>query len=218
MKKPLFIIFLVLLIDQAIKYYIKTHFFLGEEYHVAGNWFILHFTENNGMAFGMEFAGNYGKLFLSSFRIIAVFVIAWYMYDLVKQKAPQLLVISISLILAGALGNIIDSTFYGVLFSDSNYELAKFMPPEGGYAGLLYGRVVDMFYFPIIEGHFPSWFPIWGTEEFIFFRPVFNFSDAAITVGVSLILLFQRDFFAKKPIEQVSNDSEQVSESAAQGS
>jgi signal peptidase II len=198
MKKPLLIIFLVLLVDQAIKFYIKTHFFLGEEYHVAGNWFIIHFTENNGMAFGMEFAGNYGKLFLSSFRIIAVFAIAWYLYDLVRQQAPNGLVISIALILAGALGNIIDSTFYGRMFSDSNYEIAKFMPAEGGYAGLLHGRVVDMFYFPIIEGHFPGWFPVWGSEEFIFFRPVFNFSDASITIGVIMILLFQRKFFPKK--------------------
>ncbi len=197
MKKSLLIVFLVLLIDQVIKFYIKTHFFLGEEYHVAGNWFIIHFTENNGMAFGMEFAGNYGKLFLSSFRIIAVFVIAWYLYDLIRKQSPTGLVISISLILAGALGNIIDSTFYGLLFSDSNYEVAKFLPSEGGYASLLHGRVVDMFYFPIIEGHFPSWFPIWGTEEFIFFRPVFNFSDSAITVGVLLILLFQQKYFSK---------------------
>ena len=200
MKKPLLIVFLVLLVDQAVKFYIKTHFFLGEEYHVAGDWFIIHFTENNGMAFGMEFAGNYGKLFLSSFRILAVFVIAWYLYDLVRKQAPAGLVISISLILAGALGNIIDSTFYGRLFSDSNYEIAKFMSPEGGYASLLHGRVVDMFYFPIIEGHFPAWFPVWGTEEFIFFRPVFNFSDSSITVGVVMILLFQRKFFPKKDV------------------
>jgi len=197
MKKPLIIIFFVLLIDQIIKFYIKTHFFLGEEYHVAGNWFIIHFTENNGMAFGMEFAGNYGKLFLSSFRILAVIGITWYMYDLVKQKVPEGLVLSISLILAGALGNIIDSTFYGLLFSDSNYEIARFMPEEGGYARLLYGRVVDMFYFPIIEGHFPAGFPIWGNEQFIFFRPVFNFSDASITVGVIMILFFQGRFFPK---------------------
>jgi signal peptidase II len=197
MKTPLLIVFFVLLVDQAIKFYIKTHFFLGEEYHVAGNWFILHFTENNGMAFGMEFAGRYGKLFLSIFRIGAVAAIGYYLYDLVKKNAPIGLLISISLILAGALGNIIDSSFYGLLFSDSNYEVASFLPKGGGYAGFLHGRVVDMFYFPIIEGHFPSWFPIWGTEEFIFFRPVFNFSDSSISVGVFLILLFQRKFFTK---------------------
>lgn len=208
MKKPLLIVFLVLLVDQAIKFYVKTHFFLGEEYHIAGNWFIIHFTENNGMAFGMEFAGNYGKLFLSSFRILAVIAIGWYLYDLVRQQAPSGLIISISLILAGALGNIIDSVFYGILFGDSNYEVAKFMSPEGGYAGLLHGKVVDMFYFPIIEGHFPAWFPVWATEEFIFFRPVFNFSDSSITVGVLMILLFQRQFFPKKPVNTDVQDPE----------
>ncbi|MCC6691705.1 MAG: lipoprotein signal peptidase [Bacteroidia bacterium] len=207
MKKSLIIILLVLLVDQAIKFYIKTHFFLGEEYHVAGNWFILHFTENNGMAFGMEFAGNYGKIFLSAFRIVAVVGIAWYLYDLIKLQSPSGLVISISLILGGALGNIIDSVFYGQLFSDSSYEIAKFLPAEGGYAGWLHGRVVDMFYFPIITGHFPAWFPIWATEEFIFFRPVFNFSDSAITVGVAMILLFQRNFFPKKSVDGDSSNN-----------
>lgn len=207
MKKSLIIILLVLLVDQAIKFYIKTHFFLGEEYHVAGNWFILHFTENNGMAFGMEFAGNYGKIFLSAFRIVAVVGIAWYLYDLIKLQSPSGLVISISLILGGALGNIIDSVFYGQLFSDSSYEIAKFLPAEGGYAGWLHGRVVDMFYFPIITGHFPAWFPVWGTEEFIFFRPVFNFSDSAITVGVAMILLFQRNFFPKKSVDEDSSNN-----------
>lgn len=208
MKKPLLIIFFILLVDQVIKFYVKTHFFLGEEYHIAGNWFIIHFTENNGMAFGMEFAGNYGKLFLTSFRILAVFAIGWYLYDLVRQQSPSGLIISISLILAGALGNIIDSVFYGILFGDSNYEVAKFMSPEGGYADLLHGKVVDMFYFPIIEGHFPAWFPVWATEEFIFFRPVFNFSDSSITVGVLMILLFQRHFFPKKLVNTDVQDPE----------
>lgn len=197
MKKPLLIVFLVLLIDQCVKFYIKTHFFVGEEYHVAGNWFIIHFTENNGMAFGMEFAGNYGKLFLSSFRILAVIAIAWYLYDLTRKKAPMGFIISIALIFAGALGNIVDSAFYGILFSDSNYEIAKFLPADGGYAGFLHGRVVDMFYFPLVQGHFPSWFPVWGGEEFIFFRPVFNIADSSITVGVLMILLFQRKFFPR---------------------
>ncbi len=197
MKLPLSIIVLILLIDQSIKIYIKTHYYLGEEYPVAGNWFILHFTENNGMAFGMEFAGRFGKLALSVFRIGAVAGIAWYLYTLVKKKAPTGLLVSIALILAGAMGNILDSSFYGLLFTDSNYEIAHFLPKGGGYAGFLHGRVVDMFYFPLIEGHFPSWFPIWGTEEFIFFRPVFNFSDSSISVGVFLILLFQRNFFSK---------------------
>jgi signal peptidase II len=201
---PIGIILLVLVIDQAIKIYIKTHFILQEEYKIAP-WFIIHFTENNGMALGMEFSGQYGKIFLSVFRIAAVSLIGYYLWTLVKRLAHPGLIISISLILAGALGNIIDCAFYGLLFSDSdNYEIAKFMPKEGGYASFLHGKVVDMFYFPILEGHFPSWVPFWGTEEFIFFRPVFNISDSAITVGVILILLFQRKFYPKKATESVA--------------
>lgn len=207
MKKPLLIILLVLLIDQAVKVWIKTHMFLGEEYHVIGNWFIIHFTENNGMAFGMEFGGDFGKLLLSMFRILAVIGIAWYLRVLVKQNAPQGLIVSISLIFAGAVGNIIDSVFYGRLFTESNYEIAQFLPSSGGYAGFLHGRVVDMLYFPLLEGHFPSWFPFWGTEEFIFFRPVFNIADSAITVGVFLIILFQRSYFSSKNAESTEESN-----------
>jgi signal peptidase II len=196
-KRPLIIIFLVLLIDQVIKIYIKTHFVLGEEYKIT-SWFIIHFTENNGMAYGMQFSGQYGKVFLSVFRIVAVAGIGWYLIRLVKGKAHWGLVTSISLIFAGALGNILDSAFYGLIFSDSNYDIAKVFPHEGGYAGFLHGKVVDMLYFPILEGHFPTWFPVWGSEEFIFFRPVFNCSDSAITIGVILILLFQRKFYPRK--------------------
>ncbi len=206
MKKSFVIIFLVLLIDQLIKIYVKTHFFLGEEVHIAGNWFIIHFTENNGMAYGMEFGGQFGKLFLSSFRIIAITGIAWYLWDLTRKKEDKLYISCIALIFAGAFGNIIDSAFYGMLFSDSNYEVARFMPSEGGYSTFLHGKVVDMFYFPIIEGHFPAWFPFWGTEDFVFFRPVFNFADASISVGVALIILYQKRFFGKKPV-LVSNES-----------
>jgi signal peptidase II len=195
-KKPLLIILLVLVLDQALKIYIKTHFILGEEHQIA-HWFIIHFTENNGMAFGMQFAGQYGKIFLSVFRIAALSAIGYYLWTLIKRNAPTGLICSFALIFAGAMGNILDSTFYGVLFSDSSYDLAKFLPAEGGYASLLHGKVVDMFYFPLIEGHFPSWVPFWGSEEFLFFRPVFNVSDSAITVGVILILLFQKKFYPK---------------------
>lgn len=195
MKRPLLIIFLVLLIDQLIKIYVKTNFYLGEEVNVLGNWFIIHFTENNGMAYGIELGGDWGKLTLSIFRIIFVIGIAWYIVKLTKEKADKLYITCIALIFAGAVGNIIDSVFYGVLFSDSNFEIAQFLPADGGYSSFLHGKVVDMFYFPIIQGHFPDWFPIWGTEEFIFFRPVFNFADAVISVGVGLILLFQKRFF-----------------------
>lgn len=188
----------MLLIDQLIKIYIKTHFFLGEEVNIAGGWFIIHFTENNGMAYGMEFGGIFGKLFLSVFRILAVGAIGWYLWSLVKQKEDKLYIVCIALIFAGAVGNIIDSVFYGIVFSDSNYEVSRFMPDEGGYATFLHGKVVDMFYFPVINGHFPTWFPFWGTQEFVFFRPVFNFADASITCGVAIIILFQKRFFRKK--------------------
>jgi signal peptidase II len=216
-KKPLILIFSILLIDQLIKIFIKTHFFLGEEVHVIGHWFILHFTENNGMAYGMEFGGQFGKIFLSSFRILAVAAIGWYLWSSVKNKEDKLFITCIALIFAGALGNIIDSVFYGVVFSDSNYDIARFLPEEGGYSTFLHGKVVDMFYFPIIESHFPSWFPFWGGEEFVFFRPVFNFADASISIAVGIILLYQKRFFGKKPekvvdvpVVETSQNSEEV--------
>lgn len=154
------------------------------------------------MAYGMQFSGQYGKIFLSVFRIAAVIGIGWYLRKLVKEKAHAGLIVSIALIFAGALGNIIDSAFYGLIFSDSSYEVAKLFPQGGGYAGFLHGKVVDMLYFPVLQGHFPSWFPFWGSEEFIFFRPVFNCSDSSITIGVLLILLFQRKFYPRKQEEQ----------------
>lgn len=212
MRKPLIIIFLVLLVDQLIKIYIKTHFFLGEEVYVAGDWFIIHFTENNGMAYGMEFGGGFGKLFLSVFRIVAVAAIGYYLVTLTKQKEDKLYIICIALIFAGAVGNIIDSAFYGILFSDSNYEVARFLPEDGGYSKFLHGKVVDMFYFPILRGHFPAWFPFWGSEEFIFFRPVFNFADASISTGVALIIFFQRRFFGKKPAGVTEDEPIEITE------
>lgn len=179
--------------------------YLGQEFHIAGDWFIIHFTENNGMAFGMEFAGENGKLFLSVFRIIAVSGIGWYLNQLVKQKAHYMLVTSIALIFAGAMGNILDSTFYGALFSSSEFQLAQFLPADGGYASLLHGKVVDMFYFPILKGTFPNWLPIWGGEYFIFFRPVFNIADSSISIGVALIILFQSVIFKHDKPAEVEN-------------
>lgn len=192
---PLIVILAVLFIDQATKIWIKTHMEIGEEISVLGDWFIIHFTENNGMAFGLEIAGDYGKLILSSFRIIAVFLIGWYLFSLPKKGASKGLMVSGALIFAGAMGNILDSVFYGQLFNESYYQVAEFLPEEGGYAPLLYGRVVDMLYFPLYEGFLPQWIPFWGGDYFIFFRPVFNIADSAITIGVISIILFHRNFF-----------------------
>jgi signal peptidase II len=197
-NKAIILIFLVLLIDQVLKFYIKTNMMLGQEIRVMGNWFIIHFTENNGMAFGMEFGGSKGKLLLSVFRIVAIGGIGYYIYHLVKTKAHAGYVLCISLIFAGAVGNLIDSAFYGMIFNDSNYQVAQFMPKEGGYSSFLHGRVVDMLYFPVVQGHYPSWFPIWGGDQFIFFRPVFNIADSSITIGVLIILLFQKRFFKQQ--------------------
>jgi len=198
LKRSLLIIFLVLLIDQSVKIWIKTHMYLGQEFPVFGNWFIIHFTENNGMAFGLEFGGSFGKLFLSIFRIAAVTAIGWYLGYLVRTRAHRGLIACFSLIFAGAIGNIIDSAFYGMLFTESATRVSEFMPAEGGYAGFLHGRVVDMLYFPIIDSHFPSWFPVWGGEEFMFFRPVFNIADSAISVGVMILFLFQKKLYPKE--------------------
>ncbi len=168
---------------------------LGQEIHVFDDWFIIHFTENNGMAFGLEFWGKNGKVFLTLFRIVAVIGIGWYLTHLIKIKSPTGLIVSVSLILAGALGNIVDSVFYGVIFDHSYGQLARMFPEHGGYSSLLHGKVVDMFYFPIIKGNYPGWFPINAGEPFIFFRPVFNIADASITTGVAMILIFQKKFF-----------------------
>lgn len=166
---------------------------LGQEYEVF-DWFIIHFTENVGMAFGMEFGGDYGKLGLSIFRIIAVAAIGYYLYYVTKKGAGNMVIVALSLVFAGALGNIIDSTFYGLIFNDSYGQVASMFPEEGGYAGLLHGRVVDMLYFPLIDGHFPSWFPFWANKHFLFFSAIFNVADSAITVGMGLIILFQKQF------------------------
>lgn len=194
--KPVLLIISVLLIDQLSKLWVKLNMTLGQEFKVFGDWFIIHFTENNGMAFGMEFGGEFGKLALSVFRIIAVIAIGYGIHYMVKHKYNQGFILCVGLIMAGALGNIIDSAFYGVIFSESTwYDRALLFPPDGGYSSLLHGKVVDMLYFPIISGHFPNWVPIWGGEDFLFFRPVFNVADTAITLGVILILIFQGRYF-----------------------
>jgi len=168
--------------------------FLGQEYEIL-NWFIIHFTENNGMAFGMEFGGFLGKLILTLFRIIVVIFGIFYIKSFITPEMPNGLLIAIGLIVGGALGNIIDSVFYGVIFNESYNSIASLFPESGGYAPLLHGKVVDMFYFPLINSHFPNWMPFIGGEHFIFFRPVFNIADAGISVGIFIIILFYRKLF-----------------------
>jgi signal peptidase II len=198
LKKALIIVLIVILIDQVFKFWIKTTMYMGEEIPIFGNWFILHFTENEGMAFGMQFGGEYGKLMLSIFRIIAIIFIGIYIVVQARKGAPTGLLVSFSLIFAGALGNIIDSAIYGLIFSESTYHsVATLFPEGGGYATFLHGKVVDMLYFPLFKGYLPGWIPIWGGDYFIFFRPVFNIADSSITIGVFMLILFNRRYFKK---------------------
>lgn len=194
-KKAILLIILLLIADQALKIWVKTHMIIGQEIHLFGNWGILHFIENNGMAFGMEMGGKPGKLILSVFRVVAIFGIGWFLYTLIRKKAHPGLILAVSAIMAGAIGNIIDSAFYGMIFSESFNQHAVLFPAGGGYSSFLHGRVVDMFYFPVIKGHWPQWFPFRPGETYIFFRPVFNIADSSITCGVISIVLFQKKMF-----------------------
>ncbi|WP_423129505.1 lipoprotein signal peptidase [Gaoshiqia sp. Z1-71] len=215
LTKSILLIFLILLVDQLLKVWIKTNMYLGEEFSVIGNWFLIHFVENNGMAFGIEFAGEYGKIFLSIFRIIAVTGIGWYLFRLAKRDdIPMGFIACVSLIFAGAVGNIIDSAFYGMIFNESYGEVARLFPEGGGYASFLHGKVVDMFYFPLISGRYPAWIPIWGGQDFLFFRPVFNLADSAITIGIFSIIIFYWRLFsrldAKDAIESGSDKTDEA--------
>lgn len=194
-NKAILFILLILVLDQALKIWVKTHMVIGDEIHIFGKWGMLHFIENNGMAFGMEMGGKAGKLILSIFRVIAIIAIGFFLNSIINKKATAGLVLAVSAIMAGAIGNIIDSAFYGMIFSESFYEPAVLFPPGGGYSSFLHGRVVDMLYFPVINTTWPEWSPYRPGESFIFFRPVFNIADSAITCGVIAIILFQKRMF-----------------------
>lgn len=209
--KPLLLIFIILLVDQLSKFWVKLNMTIGQSYKIFGEYFQIHFIENNGMAYGMEFGGEAGKLFLTLFRIIAVAGIGYGLHYMIKNKYNRGFILNVALIMAGAAGNIIDSTFYGMIFSESNwYDKAVLFPQGGGYESIFHGKVVDMLYFPLISGQFPSWLPIWGGEDFLFFRPVFNVADSAISVGVVLILLFQKRYFKVEHEEKSSVHSEML--------
>jgi signal peptidase II len=194
----LIIICLVVLADQALKIYVKTHYHTGESHVVIANWFRLYFIENEGMAYGWKFGGDWGKMLLTLFRLAAVIFGIFYIRKIIERKYHPGFIVCAALIFSGALGNLIDSMFYGLIFEDSSqfsYNVAKIFPAHG-YAGFLHGKVVDMLYFPIIRNaHFPPWIPIWGGEDFEFFRPIFNLADASISTGIITILVFQKRFF-----------------------
>jgi signal peptidase II len=206
-SKAISLILFILIADQVLKIWVKTNMVLGQDIPLFGSWGIIHFIENPGMAFGMEIGGKFGKLFLSLFRIVAIIGISWFLNRMINKESHWGFVLAMSAILAGAIGNMIDSAFYGMIVSESHIQPAIMFPPGGGYSSFLHGRVVDMFYFPIIDTHFPDWSPIRAGDRFIFFSPVFNIADSAVSCGVISILLFQKKMF------QVVDDIELIPDS-----
>lgn len=210
-RTVVFIIAGIIIADQALKFWVKTSMLYQEQIPLIGSWFRLFFIENEGMAWGWKFGGEWGKMALTLFRLVAVIFGIFYIRSIVKKKMHPGFIVCASLIFAGALGNLIDSLFYGMIFSasDVGLPLAKVFPEGGGYAGFLHGRVVDMLYVPIIEDKLlPSWIPVWGGERFTFFSPIFNIADASISVGVILLLIFQKKFFTKHPHEKPGSNVE----------
>ena len=198
-RNALLIVFGIIAIDQLVKVYIKTHFYYGEEVNVLGNWFKLHFIENEGMAYGMKLgSASIGKLLLTLFRLVAVVVGFVVLKKIITKGYSKGTIICGSLILAGALGNLIDSIFYGLIFSESSFHIAQLVPWGKGYASVFHGRVVDMLYFPIIDVQLPQWVPFMGGKDFVFFEPVFNIADAAISTGVLILIVFQKKMIHKK--------------------
>lgn len=204
-RTVVFIILAIIVADQALKIWVKTNMHYGDQILLLGRYLRLYFIENEGMAWGWKFGGEWGKLILTLFRLVAVIFGVFYIRNIVRKKFHRGFVICVAMIFAGALGNLIDSMFYGMIFSASydGAPLATMFPPGGGYAGFLHGKVVDMIWAPIIENKvMPSWVPFWGGERFTFFSPIFNIADAAISAGVIAILLFQKRFFKKEPEQQ----------------
>jgi signal peptidase II len=195
LKKAYLLVILILIVDQISKIYIKTNFALEEKINVVGNWFQICFVENEGMAWGTKIPGDYGKLFLTLFRLVAVTGIGWWLWDSVRKNSSRYLIVAVSLILAGAFGNIIDSVFYGVIFNDSHGQVATLFSDQP-YGTWFHGKVVDMFYFPIWEGNLPTWLPIWGGKHFTFFNAIFNIADMAISTGVGILIVFNKKAFS----------------------
>lgn len=213
LKKSILLIVLILLIDQISKIYIKTHFKLQDNIEVFG-WFKIFFIENDGMAWGTKISDftsfisdRTAKVILTLFRVFAIFGIGYWLYNATKNKDSKILILAIALIFAGALGNIIDSVFYGILFDSSRNQIATFLPEAGGYDGLLHGKVVDMLHLPLYNDYLPDWIPFYGGEYFTFFEPVFNVADVAISVGFIMLIVFNRKAFPKKKIETSNSDN-----------
>lgn len=193
----------ILVVDQVVKILVKTNMHIGEDIPLIGEWCRLHFIENEGFAFGMHFGGTPGKVFLTIFRLAATLLVGWYILRQLKRGGRASIIGSVSLIFAGAVGNLIDCCFYGRIFSASYYDVAVLFPPEGGYAPLLQGKVVDMFYFPLFEFNWPDWMPLIGGEHFLFFSAIFNVADAAITIGAIWLLIVLVFFSPKEEKEEV---------------